>query len=206
MTRTTDRFVVIVSIKIYQGSVICLEFGQVTLQHHVNPILFISILSFNLMPLNKDSIMKKFFAVLLFSLFATTQVFALEFGEPSPNNTPTPFTQTITFVPNPSYTSYSITARSILYPKSGVNNQYKYTTISGVVLKDQSGNIISTSWTHATTAFGTVTLDNWSSSVVITGLTNGMTYTVTVTGTAYCVGATCGSTSTSEAEAFVTAS
>ncbi len=146
--------------------------------------------------------MKKFLAALFF-LFAVTQSIAIEFAVQS-STAGTPFTYTLPpFVASPVYTSYSINMRSLIYPKN-VTNQYKYVTISGVVLKDQSGNIISTTWTHTTATLGSAVIDNWTSNA-ITGLTNGMTYTLAVTGTGWCVGATCAAGATSEFEGGVTA-
>jgi hypothetical protein len=126
--------------------------------------------------------MKKIIAALsaVFAIGSANAAFVdyVNGSNPAPG---TSFTKSEMFVPSSNYTSYTITCASMLQFKT-LAGAYKYTTISNVQLKDQSGNIISVSWTHVQTTLLTgVTGDSWAASG-ITGLTNGMTYNVVVTG------------------------
>jgi len=93
----------------------------------------------------------------------------------------TTYADALDFVPDSSLTSYVITARSSLTMDTA-DTHLAFATLDQPVLKDSSGNTISTTWTHRTNTVTTgITLHTWISGSV-TGLTNGNTYTVNLSG------------------------
>lgn len=139
--------------------------------------------------------MKKLLVALLFVASSISahaeQVFYVQ-GSPTGTVFPTTANPAmVSFVPTPSYTSYVIkTTTSISQDYSATYaNPPRYGWYTAApMLKDASGNIITTTWTHVRHTYGNppganINLDEYTSGS-ITGLTNGAAYSITFTGVA----------------------
>lgn len=140
--------------------------------------------------------MRKFFLSALLAVCSlaahATDVF-FEAG----SRTGTSFTQTVYFTATPPYTTYAISINSGLEPvynSSGA--EFNFTVIGTPVLKDANGNIVTDAWVHTATqimgcAGYCLDLDSWNTNGL--SLINGMTYSITFSGTGFWNTATGGS-------------
>ena len=131
----------------------------------------------------------KSFLVLLFALVSVAQAATTYTARGSPGGTA--FTDTVSFVATPAYTSYTLAVQSAVTLNSA--GHLKWAVLpSAPVLTDSAGNIIPTTWTHvrkAVTPTGEATnrgidLDSYVSNSIF-GLAPGTTYYFTVPGTGY---------------------
>lgn len=146
-----------------------------------------------------------FFLTLAFSFAASAIELSVPVSTTGAAFGTTSVPNSVTFVPNPAYTtSYTIQTHGLPYNKN-VNNQYKYVNLTSPTLYDANNNVVSITWTHSTTTTNDFTLDNWQAIIPASTFINGSPYTINLPGTGWCVGATCAAGATGTMDVSVTA-
>lgn len=135
--------------------------------------------------------MRKFLIALFSLVSCAVNAQSLFYGQATASdNSSIAWTNTISFVATPAYTSYTVSMNSPV-DVGNISNSTVWIAAGNpaIVIKDSSNNIISTTITYTTIP---VTMPNnssvwaWSAKTsALTSLTNGATYTITVSGTTY---------------------